>query len=247
MARSQCSPTRTADCWTRELIDEGQAIVRVPPSTGPARPLPAPGSDQRCSRRRRRLRGNRLVADRRPLRPAARGRPHPGRSPLIARSQSANPRGPSEAARLVGDPPPEGFQPFHAAQADLLRRLGRTVAAAREYERAAALAATTPSVSSSSAVVGGAPAVAQRRTVFSRAGVGVGTASTRPRRTADDRRGDRRPRLRRRADQYGDLGDVPLADDFQFTGPVESFDNAAGYRAMAREAGQAVTSFKVRR
>jgi ketosteroid isomerase-like protein len=47
--------------------------------------------------------------------------------------------------------------------------------------------------------------------------------------------------------KQGDLGDVPLADDFQFTGPVASFDSAAGYRAMAREAGQAVTSFEVRR
>jgi hypothetical protein len=45
----------------------------------------------------------------------------------------------------------------------------------------------------------------------------------------------------------GDLSHVPLADDFQFTGPVASFDNAEGYRAMAREAGQAVTSFEVRR
>jgi hypothetical protein len=40
---------------------------------------------------------------------------------------------------------------------------------------------------------------------------------------------------------------VPLADDFQFTGPVASFDSADGYRAMAREAGQVVTSFEVRR
>ena len=47
--------------------------------------------------------------------------------------------------------------------------------------------------------------------------------------------------------KHGDLADVPLADDFQFTGPVASFDNADGYRAMAREAGQAVTSFEVRR
>jgi ketosteroid isomerase-like protein len=45
----------------------------------------------------------------------------------------------------------------------------------------------------------------------------------------------------------GDLSDVPLADDFQFTGPVASFDSAEGYRAMAREAGQAITSFTVRR
>jgi ketosteroid isomerase-like protein len=45
----------------------------------------------------------------------------------------------------------------------------------------------------------------------------------------------------------GDLSDVPLADDFAFSGPVASFDNAAGFRAMAAEAGKAVTSFEVRR
>jgi ketosteroid isomerase-like protein len=47
--------------------------------------------------------------------------------------------------------------------------------------------------------------------------------------------------------KQGDLSDVPLAEDFQFVGPVASFDNAEGYRAMAREAGQTVTSFEVRR
>jgi ketosteroid isomerase-like protein len=46
--------------------------------------------------------------------------------------------------------------------------------------------------------------------------------------------------------RQGDLSDVPLADDFTFTGPVASFDDAAGYRAMARRAGAAVTSFSVR-
>jgi hypothetical protein len=45
----------------------------------------------------------------------------------------------------------------------------------------------------------------------------------------------------------GDFSDVPLAADFRFTGPVASFDSAEGYRAMAREAGQAVTRFDVRR
>ena len=39
----------------------------------------------------------------------------------------------------------------------------------------------------------------------------------------------------------GDFSDVPLADDFEFTGPVASFDTAEGYRAMARQAGAAVT------
>jgi hypothetical protein len=45
----------------------------------------------------------------------------------------------------------------------------------------------------------------------------------------------------------GDFSDVSLAEDFHFTGPVASFDSADGYRAMAAEAGQAVTSFEVRR
>jgi ketosteroid isomerase-like protein len=45
----------------------------------------------------------------------------------------------------------------------------------------------------------------------------------------------------------GDFSDVPLAEDFEFTGPVASFDNAEGYRQMARQAGSAVTSFVVRR
>jgi hypothetical protein len=47
--------------------------------------------------------------------------------------------------------------------------------------------------------------------------------------------------------KHSDFGNVPLADDFEFNGPVASFDRAEGYRAMAREAGQAVTSFSVRR
>jgi hypothetical protein len=46
--------------------------------------------------------------------------------------------------------------------------------------------------------------------------------------------------------KHGDFAGVPLADDFAFTGPVASFDSADGYRAMAREAGKAVTSFQVR-
>ena len=45
----------------------------------------------------------------------------------------------------------------------------------------------------------------------------------------------------------GDFSEVPLADDFRFSGPVASFESAEGYRAMAREAGPAVTRFAVRR
>jgi hypothetical protein len=49
------------------------------------------------------------------------------------------------------------------------------------------------------------------------------------------------------SNRQGDLSGVPLADDFRFAGPVASFDTAEGYREMARQAGQAVTSFEVRR
>jgi ketosteroid isomerase-like protein len=44
----------------------------------------------------------------------------------------------------------------------------------------------------------------------------------------------------------GDFTDVPLAEDFVFTGPVASFDSAEGYRQMASEAGKLVTKFNVR-
>ena len=44
----------------------------------------------------------------------------------------------------------------------------------------------------------------------------------------------------------GDMSAVPLADDFTFTGPVASFSDAAGFRAMAAQAGAAVRSFRVR-
>ena len=47
--------------------------------------------------------------------------------------------------------------------------------------------------------------------------------------------------------KQGEMTDVPLAEGFAFTGPVASFDDAEGFRAMAREAGRAVTSFSVRR
>jgi hypothetical protein len=47
--------------------------------------------------------------------------------------------------------------------------------------------------------------------------------------------------------RQGDMSGVPLAEDFNFVGPVASFDSAEGYREMARQAGAAVTSFEVRR
>ena len=50
--------------------------------------------------------------------------------------------GPVAAFELVAELDLEGYQPFHAARADLLQRLGRAEEAAREYELAAAVAPT---------------------------------------------------------------------------------------------------------
>jgi hypothetical protein len=44
----------------------------------------------------------------------------------------------------------------------------------------------------------------------------------------------------------GDMSGVPLAEDLVFTGPVASFTDAAGLRAMAAQAGAGVRSFTVR-
>jgi hypothetical protein len=49
------------------------------------------------------------------------------------------------------------------------------------------------------------------------------------------------------SNRLGDFSDVPLADDFRFVGPMASFDTAASFREMASQAGQAVTTFEVRR
>ena len=50
--------------------------------------------------------------------------------------------GPSAALELVEELDLEGYYPFHATRADLLRRRGRAAAAETAYERAAALAPT---------------------------------------------------------------------------------------------------------
>jgi hypothetical protein len=46
--------------------------------------------------------------------------------------------------------------------------------------------------------------------------------------------------------KQGDMSDVPLADDLDYTGPVASFTDAAGFRAMAANAGQLVTDLTIR-
>jgi RNA polymerase sigma-70 factor, ECF subfamily len=67
------------------------------------------------------------------------------RTPVVALNRAiavGELRGPAAAFELVEELGLEGYQPFHAARADLLQRLGRADEAASEYERAAALAPT---------------------------------------------------------------------------------------------------------
>jgi RNA polymerase sigma-70 factor (ECF subfamily) len=53
-------------------------------------------------------------------------------------------RGPAEALHEVEILDLDGYVPFHAVRADLLRRLGRTAEAIEEYDRAVALATADP-------------------------------------------------------------------------------------------------------
>ena len=127
--------------WDRALIEEGQAIVRRVPSPQPTRCLSAPGRHQRRACGRPDSRADRLVADRRPVRPAARGRPHAGRGPQ-PRHRHRRGAGPGRRAGAGGRVGPGQLPPVprHASRSARAAGPGREAAAA--YERAAAMAPT---------------------------------------------------------------------------------------------------------
>jgi RNA polymerase sigma-70 factor (ECF subfamily) len=129
--------------WDRELIAEGQAIVRA--SLRRNRPGPyqlqaainAVHSDAATAAEtdwRQILRlYDRLMA----MEP----------SPVVALNRSvavAEVEGPAAALVLVDELPLEGFHVFHAIRAELLSRLGRDDEADEEYERAVRVAANEP-------------------------------------------------------------------------------------------------------
>jgi RNA polymerase sigma-70 factor (ECF subfamily) len=127
--------------WDRELITEGEAIVR------------------RCLRRGR-LGAYQLQAA---INAVHAGAPSAeetdwarivalydalleiAATPVVALNRAvavAEVEGPGAALALVDELGLDGYYPFHATRADLLRRLGRTDEAIAAYERAAALAPT---------------------------------------------------------------------------------------------------------
>ena len=97
-ARWCASPTRTASRWDRDAHRRGPRARAGLPAPQPARAVPDPGRHRRRPRRRADRRGHRLVADRRPLRPAPRAAPErrrgdePGDRHRRARTARAGPR-----------------------------------------------------------------------------------------------------------------------------------------------------------
>jgi RNA polymerase sigma-70 factor (ECF subfamily) len=127
--------------WDRTLIDEGQAIVRRclrRNQPGPYQLQAAINAVHADAARFEETDWSQIVAlyDRLlELFP----------TPVVALNRAiaiGELDGPAPALELVGELELEGYQPFHAARADLLQRLGRAEEAASEYERATALAPT---------------------------------------------------------------------------------------------------------
>jgi RNA polymerase sigma-70 factor (ECF subfamily) len=129
--------------WDRDLIAEGHALVRARLASGEA-----PGRYQILAAI------NAVHTDARDVRETdwwqivalydqlVRLDP----SPIVRLNRAiavAELDGPEVALAQVAGLPLEGYHPFHAARADLLRRLGRTAESRAAYDRALALAGNT--------------------------------------------------------------------------------------------------------
>jgi RNA polymerase sigma-70 factor (ECF subfamily) len=129
------------ELWDRALIDEGQAIVRRRlrrNQPGPYQLQAAIGAVHADATTFEETDWSQIVALYDRLLELA-------PTPVVALNRAiaiGERDGPAAAIKLVGELELEGYQPFHAARADLLQRLGRAEEAATEYERAAALAPT---------------------------------------------------------------------------------------------------------
>ncbi len=129
--------------WDQGLASEGQAIVRACVQRGQPGPVPGPGGHQRRPFHRAQLRGHRLAGHLDALRPALRADPDAGRRAQPRRRARRGPRSRrgTGRGRRAAFPALDGYYLFHAARADLLRRLGRGAEAAAAYDAARSLTA----------------------------------------------------------------------------------------------------------
>ena len=131
--------------WDAALVAEGHRLVRERLAAGVAtRSLPDPRRDQRRAHLRPGRTRHRLVAGRRPLRPARPPRPLAGRRPQPGR-RGCMLDGPEVALAAVDrlEAKLAGYHAFHATRADLLRRLGCSGRARAAYDQAIELAGNT--------------------------------------------------------------------------------------------------------
>jgi RNA polymerase sigma-70 factor (ECF subfamily) len=127
--------------WDRALIDEGHALVRAclrRDQPGPYQLQAAINAVHTDAKRFAETDWAQIVALYDQLLATA-------PTPVVALNRAialGEVQGPAVALALVDGLDLEGYHAFHAARADLLRRLDRTDEAAAEYKRAAALAPT---------------------------------------------------------------------------------------------------------
>ena len=125
--------------WDRDLIAEGQALVRRVPAAQPAGPVPDPGRDQRRAQRRGDGGRHRLAPDPPALRPARSPSRRRRSSPSTARSRSPSSTARRRPSTAIDGLDLDSYHLFHVTRGDLLVRLGRADEAAAAYDRAIAL------------------------------------------------------------------------------------------------------------
>ena len=125
--------------WDRALIAEGHALVRACLRRNQPGPFQIQAAIAAVHADAADGGGHRLVADRRPLRPAPRPAPERRRGPEPGHRRSASCDGAAAglaALDALDAGPLDAYQPYHAARADLLARAGRTTEAMTAYEPA---------------------------------------------------------------------------------------------------------------
>ena len=135
-ARSCCSPTRTARRWDRELIAEGQALVRRCLRRDQPGPYQLQAAINAVHSDAPTAAATDWRADPGALRPAA-GAAARRRRGAEPRGRGGRGRGPAgRAGRWSTRLDLDGYHLFHAIRADLLRRAGRDAEAAEAYAAA---------------------------------------------------------------------------------------------------------------